>query len=96
MPDPLERLVEGGLIRRDGERGRTTPRWQAALARAALSLHTSGAPWRDLRLPIAHALAELYPEAPDDELAELVEAILPIEEAEIAPLAGEPPHVSER
>ena len=38
MRDPADQLLEDGLIRRDGERTRTTPRWQAAMARAALGL----------------------------------------------------------
>lgn len=89
MPDPgstLEPLIEDGLLRREGDRLRTTARWQAALARAAFSLQRAGAPWRDLRLPIAAALAERYAELPDDELAQLVEALLPVEEAELPPV----------
>lgn len=89
MPDPIGRLVECGYVRREEDRTRTTPRWQAALARAALGLQRAGAPWRDLRLPIAVALLERWPEASDEELAELVEAMLPVEEAELAPLLGE-------
>jgi hypothetical protein len=84
MRDPAERLLEDGLIRRDGDRTRTTARWQAAMARAALALQRAQAPWQDLRLPVAAALLERYPEATDAELAALVEAMLPIEEAELA------------
>jgi hypothetical protein len=84
MPDPAERLLEDGLIRREGERSRTTPRWQAAMARAALGLQQAQAPWRDLRLPIAAALLERYPDATDAEVAALVEVMLPIEEAELS------------
>ncbi len=88
MRDPVEVLLADGLIRRDGERTRTTARWQAGMARAALVLQRGNAPWRDLRLPIAAALLEWYPDAPDDELAGLVEAILPVEEAEISAAWG--------
>jgi hypothetical protein len=88
MRDPAERLLDDGLIRRDGERLRTTPRWQAAMARAAFGLQRAQAPWQDLRLPIAAALLERYPSATDEELAALVEAMLPVEEAELAAVFG--------
>ncbi len=88
MPEPLQRLVEDGLLRHDGDRTRTTPRWQAAMARAALGLQSSGAPWTDLRLPIVAALLERYPDASDEELTALVTVMLPVEEAELSPLWG--------
>jgi hypothetical protein len=91
--DPLGRLEADGLLRRDGVRWRTTPRWQAGVARAALALQRAGAPWRDLRLPLAWALAEWYPAASDEELAGLVEAVLPVEEAGLAPAPGVSPPV---
>ena len=91
MPEPLEILNADGLIRREGERTRTTPRWQAAMARAALALQRAGAPWKDLRLPIAAALLERYPEAADEDLAVLIEAMLKVEEAELAAAWGESP-----
>lgn len=91
MPDPAEILLSDGLIRRDGERMRTTPRWQAAVARAALRLQRDRAPWRDLRLPIVAAIVELYPDVSDDEIVGLVQAILPLEEAELATAWGGPP-----
>jgi hypothetical protein len=50
------------------------------MARAALPLHESGAPWQGLRLPIATALVELYGELSDDDIADMVEALLPVEE----------------
>lgn len=78
--DALARLAADGLVALEPEGGaRTTRRFQGALARAALRLGAAGAPWRDLRLPIAAALVELYPAASDAELAEAVEALLPIE-----------------
>ncbi len=87
MPDEaaLERLISDGFVRRDPVRPRTTHRWQAALARAAFTLQRAGAPWQDLRLPIAAARAAHYPERPDEERAALVEALLPVEERELAP-----------
>ncbi len=91
MRDPAEILRSDGLIRQDGGRSRTTARWQAAMARAALGLQRSGAPWQDLRLPIAAALLERYPEATDEDLAALVEVMLPVEEAELAAAWGEAP-----
>lgn len=80
---PLARLEADGLVRRTTEGARTTARWQGAMARAALRLHEAGAPWHDLRLPIAAALLELRPGLADDDLAERVEAMLPIEEREM-------------
>jgi hypothetical protein len=90
MRDATDVLESDDLISRDGDRVRTTARWQAAMTRAALRLQRSGAPWRDLRLPIASALLERYPEATDEELAALIEAMLPVEEAELAAAWGEP------
>jgi hypothetical protein len=58
------------------------------MARAALGLQRVAAPWKDLRLPIAAALVELYPDATDGELAALVEVMLPVEEEELAAAWG--------
>jgi hypothetical protein len=76
----LARFAADGLVRLGIEGARTTGRWQAAMARAARHLHETGAPWQDLRLPIACALLEYYGELADEELANLVEAMLPVEE----------------
>jgi hypothetical protein len=87
MPDPLDRLVAEGLVRLEsGGRARTTPRWQATMARAALGLQQAGAPWKDLKLPVVTAMIERFPEATDEQIADLVEAMLAVEEAELAPL----------
>jgi hypothetical protein len=88
MPDPgaLERLVEDGYLRPGEGRLRTTARWQAAMARAAHALQRAGAPAADLRLPIAAVLVEAYAGLADSELADLVEAMLPVEEAELEPI----------
>lgn len=75
----LARLEKDGLVRRGPEGARTTARWQAAMARAAVRLYGDEAPWRDLRLPIASALLEIYDELTDEELADLIEAMLPVE-----------------
>ena len=98
MPErlALEHLQEDGLVRLVGSRARTTPRWQAAMARAALALQRAGAPFGDLRLPIASALTELYGELTDEEIARYVAVMLPIEEAELAPLFGGPAAAPER
>ncbi len=86
----VERLVEDGYLRNGDGRLRTTSRWQAAMARAARALQQAGAPWRDLRLPIAQALAEQYPDLSDGQLADAVEAMLPLEEAELEPVIAFP------
>ncbi len=91
MRDAADVLRSDGLIRRDADRDRTTARWQAAMARAALRLQRSGARWQDLRIPVASALLERYPAATDEDLAALVEAMLPVEEAELAAAWGEAP-----
>ncbi len=89
MPDPavLQALVAHGALREADGRLGTTRRWQAAMARAALRLLVQGAPDHDLRLPIAVALAELFPSCSDTELAERVEAMLPFVAGEVEPAA---------
>jgi len=87
----LGRLERDGLIRAESARYRTTRRWQGAMARAAYRLIQSGEENPDLRVPIAYALVEIYGiDCPDAELAALVDAILPIESAELAPGPGRP------
>src|SRR5436190_4699018 len=76
----LARFEADGFILRDGQRWKTGRRWQQAMARAAMKLYHEGDPGDDLRVPIALAIVELYSSTLDDEtLADLVEAILPIE-----------------
>jgi len=79
----LARLEADGLVRTAPGGARTTSRWQAAMARAAFRLYGSKAPWQDLRLPIAAALVEVCGDLTDVELADLVEAMLPIEKREL-------------
>jgi hypothetical protein len=76
----LLKLEKDGLVVRDRDVFRTTRKWQGAMARAALHLYGTGDPGQDLRVPIAHAIVEIYTsETPDEELIDLVEAMLPIE-----------------
>ena len=76
------------MLRREAGRIRTTARWQAAMVRAAARLQGEAAQWSGLRLPIAAALVETFPSLSDDELASMVEAMLPVEEAELAAVFG--------
>lgn len=95
MPPPTDadvvaHLEGAGLLWRDGDDLRTTRRWQGAMARAAWRLLGAGdrGDAGDLRVPVAHALMELLGrELPDEELARCVEAMLPIEAAELDPRA---------
>jgi hypothetical protein len=93
MRDALTRLAADGLLRAEGDRHRTTRRWQAAMARAALRLVQSGDTRDDLRVPIVAAVLELYgDEIADDEAAALVAAMYSIELVELRPiLAAQPP-----
>jgi hypothetical protein len=85
-PDVLARLEAEGLLRRDGEKYRTTRRWQSAMARAAFHLVRTTDGGDDLRLPIAYALVELYgTDLADIEMAQFIEHLLPIELAEVDP-----------
>lgn len=88
MSEPaLVQLEQDGLLRKERSVHRTTRRWQAAMARAALRLfHTDGARDDDLRIPIACALLEIYgPEATRERIAELTETMVAIEAAELDP-----------
>jgi hypothetical protein len=95
MRDSLDRLAAADLIRFEGERTRTTKRWQAAMARAAFGLQRAGAPFKDLRLPVIATLVDRFPEATDDEIADLAETMIAVEEQELAPLWGGLPRPSE-
>ena len=79
----LSRLEADGLVRPGPGGARTTARWQEAMARAAHRLYRGDAPWQDLRLPITAALLDTYGSLPDVDLADLVEAMLPIEQSEL-------------
>ncbi len=85
----LRRLEADGLVVREREDLRTTRKWQGAMARAALRLYEAGDPGHDLRVPIAGALLEIYASALDDEeIAGLVEAMLPVEARALGLRAG--------
>jgi hypothetical protein len=76
----LTRLAADGLIGPKGAAWKTSRRFQRAMASAAAALYEAGDPCDDLRVPIALALLEVYEGKVEDEvLAELVEAMLPIE-----------------
>jgi hypothetical protein len=82
----LGALERDALVRRDGDRFRTTRRWQGAMMRAAARLFIAGDAGTDLRVPVAVALVDLYgADVPDEKLAELVEVMTPIEAREISP-----------
>jgi hypothetical protein len=85
MPDgALEELIADGLVATGSGGPRTTRRWQGAMARAALRLRAAGDRSEDLRVPIAFALLELHADADDAAIARWVEAMLPVEAAELA------------
>jgi hypothetical protein len=81
----LAELTRDGLVSVAAGEVRTTRRWQAAMARAALRLSRDGVDLADLRLPIAAAMVELYPDAANEELARRVEAMLPVETRALFP-----------
>jgi hypothetical protein len=63
------------------------------MARAAAKLYVAGDPGEDLRVPIALALVEAYSGRVDDEtVAELVEAMLPIEVESLGLVSWLGPH----
>ena len=80
----LTRLERDGFLETIGARLRTTRRWHAALARAALRLFQDGEELTDLRVPIAFALAESYDDQPEKSLAAAVRVILPIAVEELS------------
>lgn len=91
MPDEVAvaELVSAGLLERAAEGPRTTRRWQAAMARAAIRLHEAGAPWMDLRLPVVSALLELV-DADDETLVRYTAVMLSVEAAELTRGGREP------
>jgi hypothetical protein len=76
------RLVGEGLLRAEGDALRSTPRWQAAVMRAAQRLLRQGEKGEDVRVPIAAALLELFPHASDAELAAMTLRMAEIEARE--------------
>ncbi len=86
--DTIAALEAAGLVAREAEGLRTTRRWQAAMARAAIRCYDAGAEWRDLRLPVAAALLELFGSTDDSTLASYVDAMAALESAEFG--GGQP------
>lgn len=85
----LRELEKDGLVLLEGGRYRTSRRWKGAVARASLALVKRGQTEGDLRLPIIHALVDIYGAGhPDGDLARLARAMLPIEAAELSPQAS--------
>ena len=80
--DVLAELEADGLLERGANGVRTTRRWQAAMARAASRLHSSGAPWMDLRLPVVAALVELA-RVDDEKLVRFAAVMLSVEAGEL-------------
>jgi hypothetical protein len=89
--DLVARLEADLVLRREGDRLRTARRFQSAMARAAMRLRAEGEDGDDLRVPLAHALLELYPSESDERILALIELLLPIELAELAPQRASPP-----
>jgi hypothetical protein len=82
----LAQLEADGLVRRVGNHYRTTRRWQGAMARAAMRLAQQGEELVDLRVPMAHALIDIYGhDVPDEALGNLLASIAPIELVELGP-----------
>ncbi len=82
----VARLLDEGVVSRDGGRLRTTRKWQGAMSRAAFHLLTAGDAFDDLRVPVAHAVMEIFGDAcPEEDLILLIEAMTPIEAAELGP-----------
>lgn len=56
------------------------------MSRAALHLLAAGDAFDDLRVPVAHAIVEVYGDAcSEEELALLIEVMTPIEATELGP-----------
>lgn len=80
----LARLEADGFIVQRGQSWATSRRWMQAMARAAVKLYEANDPGEDLRVPIALAIVEAYAGTVEDEvLAQLVEAMLPIESSSL-------------
>ena len=75
MSEVHERLIADDFVI---ARGEGTPRWHAALARAATQLLSRGEDLEDLRVPVAWALLQHNRSASDEELVELVAVMTPL------------------
>jgi len=82
----MNRLLSEGLISTESGKARTTRRFQGAMARAAARLYGLDQGEEDLRVPLSLALLDVCGDKlSDQELAALVEVMLPIEVAELDP-----------
>jgi hypothetical protein len=82
----VRRLEADGLIRKELDRFRTTRRFTGAMMRAALQLRAAGDTSTDLRVPVAHALLEIYGDGVSrEELIAMVMVVAPIEARELDP-----------
>lgn len=88
ITDWSHRLERDGYLETTNAGVQTTKRWQAAMSRAALRLHTEGETLTDLRVPIAAALLEAYEDVSDDSLADAVTLMLRIEASELSASIG--------
>ena len=78
----IKRLQNARIIEISASGTKSTRRWQAAMARAALDLLARNDPSEDIRVPITYALLQLYGNTiSDNDLFDLVTAMLPIEQA---------------
>jgi hypothetical protein len=62
------RLLDAGLVEYQQGSLMTSRRWQAAMARSALSLLNNNEEMQDERLPIVMSLRELLKPVPDDDV----------------------------
>ena len=76
----LQRLAHAGLVEQRGGAWRTTPKWERAFMRAEERVLEFNEAHGDPRLPVGYALVDLLgPTVPDDELQDMVDAMLPLE-----------------
>ena len=74
-----ERLTADGFVRQSADHLAPTPRWHAAVARAAVALMLQGEELQDIRVPVAWALAQVYASSTtDEELVEMVAVMTPL------------------
>ncbi len=88
----LEALERGGVIRVHRGVPHTTARFQGAMVRAAQTLYELGDESGDLSVPIALALLDLGgAQLSEQQVAEMVNVLMPIEVSELSPKPGRHP-----
>lgn len=80
--ETARRLQAAGLLAATEAGLRTTPRWQAAVMRAAAGLYRAGDVGDDVRVPLAMALDEQLPHTSDDDAAGMLAVLVAVEAAE--------------